>query len=189
MKNIKSPNVTKLVLVLFSFIGSLYAGSDFYSQGFHYLGSDVEIDCLCRETTVGLLDEEETPDFSIDPTSQAMYWAMFAFDYDLDFNTDFLGYRTATYNCGSYVLYNSYTWVEDPSPWAVSSEYVGGKRATNCWILESLAPSGSTPTIFGGAAHICFIADEAGKCGNLFACKNNSKVYGPDFPTFKYVKL
>jgi len=189
MKNIKLPNVTKLVFVLFSFIGSLYAGDDFESQGNHYLGYDVTIDCLCRETTVGLLDEEVSPDFSMDPTSQAMNWALFAWDYDLDFNNDFLGYRTKIYNCFSYVFYNSFTWVEYPAPWIVFSEYTSGERGTNCWIRESLAPAGSTLTIFRNGSHACYIANEEGKCGYNFLCKNNSYVYGPDFPDEKYAKL
>ncbi|MHC4882386.1 MAG: hypothetical protein ACYTEN_02830 [Planctomycetota bacterium] len=186
MKKLQILFFTILLFEMFSITGTINAAHDFWVDDDKYLGSDITIDCQCRTVNTGQLDTTVLPDYSQEPNSQGVAWGLFSEDYELDFLNDFVGYRTKTYNCHSYIYYDSSAWVSYVANWWV---FQAGANKDGCWIHEDLAPAGSTLTIYSDGVHSCYITNEEGKCGKEFLCKNNSKVYGALFPDDRYAKL
>lgn len=181
----KTQLLIAITLTQLIFTGTVFA-SYFYVGDDRYIRSDLTIDCKCNVIDQGEHDPTILPDYSQDGNSQAIAWAIFCEDYPgIDFYNDFVNKRTKTYNCHSYVYHNSTSWIPTPLGWYT----LDTANASDCWIHESYAPSGSTLTIYSNSTHSCYIADQLGKCGKNFLCKNNSTVYGENFPTDKYAKL
>lgn len=140
-----------------------------------YTAENKAIDCKCR--TAEVLRFTGT-DWAQDQASQDAAWATFAGAYGLDVANDYVDKRTKTYNCHSYAFNGKDRWLNGGAE--AREKFFGDTKG--CWAVDG------TGTVKSSSTHSMLVADNQGKCGDKFLCKNNQKVYSPAPSTvYKYV--
>lgn len=134
------------------------------------------IACKCRTITLNTLT---SADYDQGEASQNAAWATFKTTYPGIVDADRVANRTYTYNCHSYCYNGSDRWLPLG---AASLEKFYDNTGAKCWKADATGTVKSKRTV---PSHSCFVADNEGKRGPNFACKNNQHVYA-SLPTDIY---
>ena len=148
--------------------------------------------CPCDEDQMWL-GHFNGEDYSQEYEDQMEAWHYFCLWHGLDEENDFLGYRTFTYDCHSYVFHNGIDWLDS---YAAEHYLILGIFNKSQRILEEVGEcyycdepeflknylrkakldEGGVRWIWYDPDHSCEW-DYSGKCDTEFLCKNTDKVY------------
>ncbi|UCG46977.1 MAG: hypothetical protein JSU94_15940 [Phycisphaerales bacterium] len=117
-------------------------------------------------------------DYDQSAEAQDAAWETFKATHEGLEDSDRTGNRTYSYNC------HGYTFGPGNVKIGTFGQFLGD--TSGCW---AVCPCGTVRADVGPPSHSCKVADNEGKCGSQFLCKNNQYVY-EDVPIYQvYDKL